>query len=88
MKLNKYVSICTRTSLFSIHFKSGSVHFGVLPDVDNEVYKIRNGRQEYVQCWWIWGMATEPYDCCLEYFGLGPLMLICALPEVAFWKKI
>ena len=25
---------------------------------------------------WIWGRQTEPYDLCLEYFGVGPLFLL------------
>ena len=26
---------------------------------------------------WVWGGATEAYDCCLDYLGLGPVMLLC-----------
>ena len=26
---------------------------------------------------WIWGRATEAYDGCLEYFGLGPIAQLC-----------
>jgi hypothetical protein len=29
---------------------------------------------------WIWGRATEAYDMCLEYFGLGPIVLVCWRP--------
>jgi hypothetical protein len=30
--------------------------------------------------WWLWGRATERYDHCLEYFGVGPLALFCWRP--------
>ena len=53
-----------------------SLHLGVKQE-DHSVYKRKGGRMVYVDCNWIWGRATEPYDCCLEYFGLGPLMLVC-----------
>jgi len=26
---------------------------------------------------WIWGAATEAYDHCLDYFGLGPVLFAC-----------
>ena len=29
---------------------------------------------------WMFGRETEEYDRCLEYFGLGPLLLIAWLP--------
>lgn len=28
---------------------------------------------------WIWGHYTEPYDLCMENYGVGPLMLLCVL---------
>lgn len=29
---------------------------------------------------WLWGRATEAYDMCLEYYGLGPVAMVCWLP--------
>lgn len=29
---------------------------------------------------WHWGRDTEEYEACLEYFGLGPLLLIAWEP--------
>lgn len=28
---------------------------------------------------WLWGAATEAYDCCLDYFGVGPFVQVCWL---------
>lgn len=28
---------------------------------------------------WIWGHETEEYDCIMEYYGLGPLFLLCVM---------
>lgn len=30
---------------------------------------------------WVWLRDTEDYDMCLEYFGLGPLLLVAWLPK-------
>ncbi len=68
-----------RTSLISFHFEDSSVHLGVYRD-PNTVYKMKGDREVEVDCDWIWGRATEQYDHCLEYFGLGPFMLVCWLP--------
>lgn len=63
-------------SLVSFQSKDGSVHFGVKPE-SGTVYK--SGRHhDYKR--WLWGRGTEPYDMCLEYFGLGPFLLLCWVP--------
>ena len=67
-------------SLLAFHFKKSSIHFIVWPEEEQTVYKFRKGKTIEVDCLWIWGRATEQYDCCLEYFGLGPLMLVCWQP--------
>lgn len=28
---------------------------------------------------WKWGFSVEPYDLCMDYFGLGPLFLYIKL---------
>lgn len=66
-------------ALLSIYTSIVCVHFGVKrsPTV---VYKKKGGREVGVECDWIWGRATEQYDHCLEYFGLGPLLLLVWVP--------
>lgn len=61
-------------ALLSIHTHWASFHFGVYKD-EFDVYK--PGVEEQVSCDWIWGRATESYDSCMEYFGLGPFFLVC-----------
>lgn len=31
---------------------------------------------------WMWWRHTEEYDSCLEYFGLGPILLVCWVPRI------
>lgn len=64
----------TGCALVSIYGRT-CVHFGVKRNSD-VVYKTKNGKEVQVECDWIWGRATELYDHSLEYFGLGPLMLV------------
>lgn len=53
-----------------------SMHFFVWPSFDT--YLKRKGKKEVeVDAYWVWGRATEQYDHCAEYFGLGPLFLMC-----------
>lgn len=78
-----------RSALVSLHLNTVSFHVGVYPD-PTTVYKVKDGREVDVDCTWIWGRATEPYDHCLEYFGGGPLFLVCFVrewwPARAWWK--
>lgn len=70
-------------ALVSMHFSSFSFHLGVYRDLDGVcVYKHKSdGSLELEENdWYIWGRATEEYDFCLEYFGLGPLFLVCWPP--------
>jgi hypothetical protein len=68
-------------SLLSFHFKRSSVHFGVKKgnqDVYFQKYSIiPKNEEEGCYFGWIWGRVTEKYDHCIEYFGLGPFLLIC-----------
>lgn len=75
LKLNTTIAL---VSFLEMNATEGvtSFHFGVKPD-RQLVYKYRNGQEIEVECNYIWGRATEIYDHCLEYFGLGPLFLIC-----------
>ena len=60
------------------HSWGWSIHFGVYPR-EQCVYKRTpdgKGLRE-VYCNYIWGRAIEQYDCNGDYFGLGPLLLIC-----------
>ena len=65
-------------SLISLHTNKFSFHLGVYPDED-ELYKYKKGTGYYYVDikHWMWGRYTEPYDLCLEYFGCGPLFMIC-----------
>jgi hypothetical protein len=40
-------------------------------------YKMKGKKEVEVDSYWVWGRATEQYDHCGEYFGLGPLFLLC-----------
>lgn len=65
--------------LLTFYHDTMTLIVGVPPD-DRSVYKDdpRNpGHHRTVDCRWIWGRATEPYDLCLEYFGLGPVAEAC-----------
>lgn len=76
-------------ALISLYFKGFSVRLCLLPE-ENSVYKYENDRLRddvYVDCMWIWGRAVEPYDHCLEYFGLGPLGLISWLPGFSLFER-
>lgn len=39
-------------------------------------YKQKGDKEVVVEGYWVWGRATEMYDHCGEYFGLGPLLLV------------
>lgn len=67
--------------LVSVHlpYGRGSLHF-LLPPRACSVYKHDPFRTVDYR-WGIWGRATEPYDMCLEYFGLGPFFEACWLPS-------
>lgn len=61
--------------LLTFYHDSMTLVLGVPPE-DHSVYKddpANPHRLRTVDCRWIWGRATEPYDLCLDYFGLGPL---------------
>ena len=66
-------------ALVSFNCEAFSLHLGVYRE-PNTVYKVKDGREVEVDCDWVWGRATEQYDHCLEYFGLGPLALVCWMP--------
>jgi hypothetical protein len=53
-----------------------AMHFFVWPHKD-VVYKRKGKGEIEVEGYWVWGRATEQYDHCAEYFGLGPLFLMC-----------
>lgn len=67
-------------ALINIQTANWSLLIGVYRD-PNTVYKVKNGREVEVDCDWVWGRATEQYDHCLEYFGFGPLFLVCWPPS-------
>lgn len=61
--------------LLTFYHDSMTLALGVPPE-EHSVYKDdphNPHRYRTVDCRWIWGRATEPYDLCLDYFGLGPL---------------
>lgn len=61
--------------LLTFYHDAMTLVLGVPPE-DHSVYKDdpeRPGHEVTVDCRWIWGRATEPYDRCLDYFGLGPV---------------
>ena len=53
-----------------------AMHFFVWPCM-NTYYKMKKGKEIEVDTHWVWGRATEQYDHNGEYFGLGPLFLLC-----------
>ena len=60
------------------------IHIGVRPMRHHAyVCDLRGNMDEerLVQGRWIWGRAVACYDFCLEYFGLGPLFLVCWIPK-------
>lgn len=64
-------------ALFSVYTSKACVHVGVKP-YEQEYYKAKKGGGErIVEALWVWGRATEIYDHNGEYFGLGPLLLVC-----------
>lgn len=63
-------------ALVSFRFTGWSLHLGVYPS-DQEIYKLYNGEYVYRHPRWIWGRAYEPYDFALDYWGAGPLFLVC-----------
>jgi len=67
-------------SAFNRGWKPGSrwagIHLFVKPSLD-EYYVRRGGREVVEESYWVWGRATEIYDHNGEYFGLGPLLLVC-----------
>jgi len=65
--------------LLTFYLGDYMVAFGV-PRGPQHVYV--SGKRE-AQCLdnaWIWGRATEVYQHCLEYFGIGPFLLVCWPP--------
>lgn len=72
--------------LVSVHLPGGggSLHF-LLPPGGRTVHRddaARPGHHRKVDFrWGVWGRCTEPYDLCLEYFGLGPFFEACWLPS-------
>lgn len=65
--------------LITLYHDTGTLILGV-PASDRSVYKAdldRPGHEVTVDGRWIWGRATEPYDHCLEYLGVGPLLEVC-----------
>lgn len=73
--------------LVSVHLPNGggSLHFLLPPEKLRCVYKDDPANpghhREVCSQWGVWGRATEPYDLCLEYFGLGPFFEACWLPS-------
>lgn len=56
---------------------SVSCHFGVMK-ADHGVYRfnkkgVTDGDYSENFFGYLWGRATEIYDCSIEYFGLGPI---------------
>jgi hypothetical protein len=61
--------------LLTFYHDTMTLVLGVAPE-EHSVYKDDPENPHHyrtVDCRWIWGRATEPYDLCLDYFGLGPL---------------
>jgi len=69
-------------ALLSVHVPRFSFHIGVYPE-SNEVYRQTKTGGEVLESYerWLWGRATEPYDHCLEYYGMGPFVLLCWPPS-------
>ena len=65
-----------------INFQSEfwSLHLGKYPGCECVYLHWFGSRKERDGDWWVWGRATECYECCLEYFGLGPILLVCWAP--------
>lgn len=72
-------------ALVSVHLKNLSIHLGVYK-ADYSVYQNVNGKQVFVECERVWGRAVDEYDSCIDYFGLGPFLLLC-WPHPAFRKE-
>lgn len=53
-----------------------AMHFFVRPCMST-YYKYKGSKEIEVDAYWVWGRATEQYDHNGEYFGLGPLFLLC-----------
>ncbi len=78
----------TGLGLVTLYHDDWTLAFG-LPKDDQDVYlpsgRPVDGCHEHCKagigthCYtgWIWGSATEAYDMCLDYFGLGPVLLAC-----------
>lgn len=80
---NIEIEFVRRAGLISIFNKAwkpsskwAGIHLGVWPHMSS-CYKQKKGREVEVDGYWIWGRATEIYDHNGEYFGLGPLLLVC-----------
>lgn len=59
------------------------VHIGVRPTRHHAYMRNLRGDtdERLVKGRWIWGRAVACYDFCLEYFGIGPILLICWTPK-------
>ncbi len=69
------VGLTAGAGLLTFYHDTMTLVLGV-PAEEHSVYKDDPANPHHyrtVDCRWIWGRATEPYDLCLDYFGLGPL---------------
>lgn len=59
------------------------------PVVDGQCHpQCRSGTGTHCFDGWIWGGATEAYDMCLDYFGLGPALFACWPPDKAVPRPV
>lgn len=72
------VKLNSGMALVSVHSRVFSLHLLVKPE-PYEVYKrTKDGGEKVVEYErWLWGRGTELYDHSIEYFGLGPFLLLC-----------
>lgn len=73
--MNIEIKTNTKLALLSVFMETRAIHFGLKRD-PYVVLKRKGDKEVEVECDWVWGRATEQYDHSLEYFGLGPLMLL------------
>lgn len=65
--------------LLTFYHDDYTVAFGV-PRGPRHIYVPGKREAQCLDNAWIWGRATEVYQHCLEYFGLGPFLLVCWPP--------
>lgn len=80
MKMSGWGAKVNAAGLLSLYTPGPCFHFFVKPGGNHVIDS--NGVESTPR--WIWGRKTERYDFCLEYLGLGPILLI-NWPPGDFW---